>query len=125
ISSAERSLIAMLGQDRLAGRRFVDVGCGSGLFSLAARRLGSTVLSFDYDPASVTATRWVKQRFHPGDDGWEIRAGSVLDRDFLASIGTFDVVYAWGVLHHTGAMFEAMGNVVPLVKRGGLIYVSI
>jgi 2-polyprenyl-6-hydroxyphenyl methylase/3-demethylubiquinone-9 3-methyltransferase len=49
----------------------------------------------------------------------------VLDADYLATLGRFDVVYSWGVLHHTGSMWEAMRNVVPLVKPGGQLFIAL
>ena len=125
IAEAERSLQTMLGVSALAGCRFLDVGSGSGLFSLAARRLGAVVHSFDYDPASVACTRELRRRYFPDDAGWVVEEGSVLDPAFLATLGQHDIVYSWGVLHHTGRMWEALGNVAPLVVPGGQLFVSI
>jgi len=102
ILEAERSLREMLELPSLAGLSFLDVGCGSGLFSLAARRLGARVHSFDYDPASAACAAELRRRYFPGDDTWTVEEGSVLDPPFLASLGTFDVVYSWGVLHQAG-----------------------
>lgn len=56
IIKAERSLKQMLCIDNLEGKSFIDIGSGSGLFSLAARRLGARVYSFDSDPQSVACT---------------------------------------------------------------------
>ena len=121
IARAEASLLAMLKEPTLGGRRFLDIGSGSGLFSLAARRLGATVHSFDLDPESVRCALELRRRYCPGDDGWRIEQGSALDREYLASLGTFDVVYSWGVLHHTGRMYEALANAaVPVASRGKL-----
>jgi 2-polyprenyl-6-hydroxyphenyl methylase/3-demethylubiquinone-9 3-methyltransferase len=125
IATAEDSLRSMLRMKDLRGQRFVDVGCGSGIFSLAARRLGASVFSFDFDTQSVACAKELRRRYFPDDDKWEIVEGSVLDLDFLHYLGKFDVVYSWGVLHHTGAMWSAMENVCPLVADDGHLFVSI
>lgn len=125
IVEAEKSLKTLLEVDSLEGKSFLDVGSGSGLFSLAARRLGARVHSLDYDPQSVACTRELKLRYFPNDGQWIIDEGSVLDEKYLNALGTFDIVYSWGVLHHTGAMWTAMENIAPLVARGGKLYIAI
>src|SRR5215471_7732319 len=97
IAEAEQSLRRLLRCDTLAGKRFLDAGSGSGLFSLAARRLGAEVHSFDFDPQSVACTQELRRRFFPQDALWRVEAASVLDQAYLQSLGTFDVVYSWGV----------------------------
>src|SRR6266851_2362993 len=114
LEAAKASLVKMLGD--LHGCSFLDVGSGSGLFSLAAAQLGALVRSFDYDPDSVECTRLLKERFAPEQSDWLIEQGSVLDGGFLRTLPQFDVVYAWGVLHHTGDMWTALNNVTSLVK---------
>lgn len=125
ISRAEESLQQMLEVESLSNRSFLDIGSGSGLFSLAARRLGARVYSFDYDPQSVSCTSELRQRYFPDDDCWAVGEGSVLDEDYLRSLGTFDVVYSWGVLHHTGQMWQALENVRLPVAAGGKLFISI
>lgn len=125
IEEAKKSLKEMLAVESLAGKTFLDAGSGSGLFSLAARMLGATVYSFDYDPQSVACTKELKQRYFAEDKDWIVAQGSVLDKDYLSSLGQYDVVYSWGVLHHTGAMWEALSNVAPLVARGGQLFIAI
>lgn len=125
IAAAEQALCDLLQVDTLAGLRFLDVGCGSGLSSLAARRLGARVHSFDFDADSVSATRKLKERFAPDDGDWRVEQGSATDADYIASLGTWDVVYSWGVLHHTGAMWKAISLVSDRVATGGLLALAI
>jgi SAM-dependent methyltransferase len=125
IEQAEQSLGEMLGVKSLAGASFLDIGSGSGLFSLAARRMGARVHSFDYDPKSVGCTQELRRRYFPDDSNWMVERGSALDEAYVRSLGTFDVVYSWGVLHHTGSMWEALGNAALPAKVGGKLFIAI
>src|ERR1700722_7504048 len=125
IAEIENSLRWLLGRDRLDGMRFLDVGSGSGLSSLGARRLGAKVVSFDFDPKSVECTQMLRHRLFPNDPDWRVEQGSILDRDYLDGLGQFDVVYSWGVLHHTGAMHTAIENAARLVAPGGTFAIAL
>jgi len=125
IAIAEQSLKEMLEVDDLHGKRFLDIGSGSGLFSLAARRLGAYVHSFEYDPQAVACTAELRRRYFADDGRWTIEEGSALDTTYLASLGTFDIVYSWGVLHHTDALWQALENASLPVTPGGRLFISI
>lgn len=125
IERAEASLVRMLGPDAFHAHSFLDIGSGSGLFSLAARRLGARVCSVDFDPQSVACAIELRRRYFRDDLEWRVEEGSALDPDYLESLGRFDVVYSWGVLHHTGAMWSALANAAIPVASNGLLFVSI
>ena len=125
VTIAEQSLVNFLGFSDLKGKSFLDIGCGSGLFSYAAMKLGAErIVSFDLDEFSVQCCRYLHDRAQQPSH-WEIRQGSILDKDLLSGLGKFDIVYAWGVLHHTGKMWEAVGNAAALVKPEGYYYLAL
>jgi 2-polyprenyl-3-methyl-5-hydroxy-6-metoxy-1,4-benzoquinol methylase len=125
IEEATESLLKFCGKDCIKDKTFLDIGCGSGLFSLAALRLGAKkVLSMDIDEDSVSCSKNLKQMI--GDpDNWEVLKGSVLDEAFMDDLGKFDFVYSWGVLHHTGAMWKAIDNAIAKVDNNGSLYLAI
>lgn len=125
IAEAIASLKRTLGVQSLVGQRFLDIGCGSGLFSLAAQRLGAEVVSIDYDEDSVACTEELRRRFGSDAKVWEIRQGSVLDPSLMESLGRADVVYSWGVLHHTGDMDRAIEIVAERTKLNGTYCLAI
>jgi SAM-dependent methyltransferase len=124
IEQSTRAVRTLVARD-LQGKTFIDIGSGSGLSSLAARRLGARVHSFDYDHRSVACTQELRRRYFPQDQTWSVDKGSVLDKGYLATLGQFDVVYSWGVLHHTGKMWVAIENAAGLVRAGGLFIIGI
>jgi 2-polyprenyl-6-hydroxyphenyl methylase/3-demethylubiquinone-9 3-methyltransferase len=125
IQMAEQSLREALECQDLRGKTFLDMGSGSGLFSLAARRLGAIVRSADVDPDSVACTMELRRRYFPDDPAWIVEHGSALDEAYVTSLGRFDVVYSWGVLHHTGDMWRAIDLVQRCVAPGGQFFIAI
>lgn len=102
----------------LCGKRFLDVGCGSGIHALAALRLGAAeVVAIDRDPDSVATTRKMLET-HAAGKSWRVLERSIFDLD-SSTAGNFDVVYSWGVLHHTGDMYRALRIAATLVVPGG------
>lgn len=126
VTIAEQSLQKALEGWDTNTKTFLDIGCGSGLFSLAARRLGfKKVLSFDYDQDSVEVTTQLKDHWLVNGDNWVVTHGSVLDLDYMNCIGKFSMVYSWGVLHHTGDMWTALENAINAVEPEGRLYIAI
>ena len=119
LREAERGLVRLLGSESLHGRSLLDIGCGSGLHAAAAGKLGAArVVAVDIDAQSVATAQALLARETP-QLAADIRHASVFDLD-PALIGPFDVVYSWGVLHHTGAMYDAVRRAAQLVAPGGL-----
>lgn len=126
IDIAKQSLVDFLGgEDKIRGKTFIDIGCGSGLFSLAAYLLGAKqVLSIDVDDASVACATLLRKR-EGNPARWQITQGSILDADFLQTIARHEIVYSWGVLHHTGDMYRAIEAAASLVAPAGVFYLAI
>lgn len=125
VQQAMLSIKNSLHHRELSGKTFLDVGSGSGLMSLAARKLGMHVVSFDYDSGSVACTNTLRETYFAGDRAWIVYQGSVLDKSFLSSLGAFDFVYSWGVLHHTGCVWTAIDNLLSLVSDKGSVVIAL
>ena len=126
IASAVQSLRDLLALDSLRGRTFLDIGCGSGLFSLAACRLeADRVIGFDFDADSVRTSQWLREREKVPEHRWCIAQGSVLDEGFMAKLPQVAILYSWGVLHHTGRMWDAIDAAAAKVAPGGRFAISI
>lgn len=111
-------------------KTFIDVGCGSGLFSLSAILLGcKKVISFDIQDESIEATNILKNKFKHlinKNTEWQIFKGDILDMKLIEKLkNKADILYSWGVLHHTGDMWKAILNACNIVKPNGYFILAI
>lgn len=125
IAEAQESLSRLLGRKDFDGLSFLDIGCGSGLFSLAARKMGAWVRSFDFDSDSVSCAQALRELYCPDDPHWIVERGSILDAGYTGGLDKFDIVYSWGVLHHTGAMWTAVDRAAGLAAPSGILAVAL
>ncbi|HVE89053.1 MAG TPA: class I SAM-dependent methyltransferase [Burkholderiaceae bacterium] len=122
---AKKRILNFINRKSLDGVDFLDIGCGSGLSSLAAWQAGARrVHSFDYDTESVAATRTLWETAGKPSN-WTIERGDVLDANYIAGLGKWSFVYSWGVLHHTGALWQAVENAQSTVADDGQFYIAL
>ncbi|MCA3421657.1 MAG: class I SAM-dependent methyltransferase [Roseomonas sp.] len=122
IEEAVAGMARLLPREEVRGRTVLDIGCGSGLHSLAALRLGAArVHAIDLDRFSVETARDLLGR-HAAGEAWTVEERSVFD---MSGLPQYDIVYSWGVLHHTGAMRRAIGEAVARVVPGGLLCLAL
>lgn len=125
INKAAEDINLWLETDDLSGKQVIDIGSGSGIHSYVFYTMhAKELISFDYDEDSVEATKKVWQKAG-SPSNWKTMQGSILDIEFIKYLGMFDIVYSWGVLHHTGEMWKAIENAITLVKPGGIFWISI
>jgi 2-polyprenyl-6-hydroxyphenyl methylase/3-demethylubiquinone-9 3-methyltransferase len=109
--------------DGIGGKTFLDIGCGSGIHALAALQMGAaSVAAVDIDEISVRTTQALLAKHAPGAN-WTASVKSVFD--LSPGLGTFDIVYSWGVLHHTGDMWRAIETAAKMVAPNGLYAIAI
>ena len=124
IAESERGLRKLFSHEELAGRRMLDIGCGSGLSMLSALRLGvAQVDGFDLDPKSTETARMLLSRHCP-DHRWTVQQGSILSLRPDAP-ADYDLVYSRGVLHHTGDIWGAITKACSLVAPRGLLCIAV
>ncbi len=118
VDISRKHMLEVLGKGDLRGLYFLDVGCGSGLHSLAALRAGAErIVGFDYDQNSVDTS--LRVRSHVGNPpNWTVRQGSILDAQFIAELEPADIVYAWGVLLSpaVGAVLMSASTVIVAIN---------
>ena len=125
IGLAKKDIITFANLKNLKNKTFIDIGCGSGLSSLVARKIGAEVFSLDVDQNSIDCTKFLKSKFFKNDSKWKIKKLSILNSKNIKNIKKHDYVYSWGVLHHTGNLNLALKNTELLCKKNGVIHLAL
>ena len=108
LEDAERDIDYWIGTPALRGKSVIDIGSGSGIHSSRFVKMGAArVVSLDIDVHSLEATRRMWRLFGEPSN-WTVLHGSILDRKVVEDLGTFDIVYSWGVLHHTNEVISKL-----------------
>ncbi len=125
IKEATKDILHWLSHKQIEGKHIIDIGCGSGLNALCFSRLNpKEIVAFDVDEKCIEATEWLMSK-HDHPNNITLKQGSILDNKFVRSLGKFDIVYSWGVLHHTGQMWQAIEAANSMVKKRGLLWMAL
>jgi 2-polyprenyl-3-methyl-5-hydroxy-6-metoxy-1,4-benzoquinol methylase len=100
--------------DDLHGRRVLEIGCGMGLHSLELARRGAEVHAVDLTETAVEATRARMKEFEVEADVRQADAESLPYDD-----RTFDLVWSWGVIHHSARTARVVREIARVTKPGG------
>jgi len=124
LSEAKKSLELLIGKDKIHNKKIFDLGCGSGIFSIALHQLkAKEVIGIDISKESIQTSLENKERFAP-ESNIKFLHESIFDED-IKKLGKFDLVYSWGVLHHTGDMWKAIQISSKLIKKNGLLILAL
>ena len=100
------------------GKRVLDAGSGNGRWSATFCELGAQVTAFDISEHGVAET----QRECAGHPA-KIFRHSVLEP--IPTEETYDLVWSYGVLHHTGDTYRGFQNLVPKVAPRGHLFLML
>ncbi|MGI9383010.1 MAG: methyltransferase domain-containing protein [Methyloligellaceae bacterium] len=124
MAGSVEGLLRLIPKGEIVGRSLIDIGCGSGIHSVAAAKLGAAqIYAIDFDPRSVAAARTLLEKHVPNAE-WRVESRDVFGLE-PTSDGRFDVVYSWGVLHHTGDVNTALERAAAMTAEGGLFVFSL
>jgi ubiquinone/menaquinone biosynthesis C-methylase UbiE len=98
----------------VAGKDVLEVGCGSGIAVQLFAEAGANVTAIDLTPWAVETTRARLDAF--GLDGEVLEADG---ENLPFAEASFDLVFSWGVIHHTSDMSRALSELVRVCRPGG------
>ena len=113
---AEPHILDFAGFHLWRGKRVLEIGCGIGTDGEQFARHGAHYVGIDISDASLNLAR---ERFRVLELPGEFHQGSVTDLEFLQSLGEFDLVYSYGVLHHFPGMGSHLYNIANILSSGG------
>ena len=106
--------------DALAGSDVLEVGCGSGIAAQMLAEAGATLTAVDLTPWAVETTRARLDAFGLDAEVFEAD-GEALPFDDAS----FDLVFSWGVIHHSSDMDRALRELVRVCRPGGTLVLMV
>jgi len=109
-------------EEEVRGRTVLDAGCGTGIFSIIFANKGAAkVMGIDISPGSLMTAESLRKKFNL--QNVEFQKQDMLELPFGDE--TFDIIWAWGTVHHTTAPFKAISELVRVLKRGGSFLLAV
>lgn len=109
-----------LGFNRYPGRRVLEVGFGLGTDLMQFARAGSEVYGIDLVPRHIELARRRFRAFH-----MRARLARADVECLPYASESFDVVYSFGVLHHTPDMRAALREIYRVLRTGGVLIMAV
>jgi SAM-dependent methyltransferase len=106
--------------DRWKGRRVLEIGCGIGTDTMNFARAGAQVTAVDLSGASLEVAKQRAAVFGLSDRVRFLQADAERLTELLPG-ETFDLVYSFGVIHHSPHPERIIGQIGRLLKPGGTL----
>jgi ubiquinone/menaquinone biosynthesis C-methylase UbiE len=108
--------------EEVQGKSILDAGCGTGIFSIIFANKGADqVTGIDISEGSLHTAQSLKEKF--GLKNAEFEKQDMLALPFPDR--SFDIVWAWGTVHHTTDPFKAIDELIRVLKPSGSILLAI
>jgi ubiquinone/menaquinone biosynthesis C-methylase UbiE len=122
LEASEKHWRLFYSPEEVRGKSVLDAGCGTGIFSIVFARNGAgRVTGIDISPGSLETARTLKAKF--GLDNAEFRLQDMLRLPFADN--SFDIVWAWGTVHHTTDPFRAISELIRVLRPGGSLFLAV
>lgn len=120
--ASEKHWAMFYSPEEVQGMAVLDAGCGTGIFSaIFARNGAGRVVGIDISPGSLETARGLKEKFNLANVSFERQ--DMLQLPFAD--GTFDIVWAWGTVHHTTDPLRAISELARVLRPGGSIFLAV
>ena len=111
-------------RDWFPGRMVLDAGCGNGRWTIGLLKLGCNVCAVDASDAALDHLRATVEELCTPEERTRLEVAQVnlLELPTHLRARSFDLVFTFGVLHHTGDTRRALRNVAALVGPDGMLF---
>jgi len=122
LSASKRHWNTFFQAPGVKGKRVLDAGCGPGVFSLIfAQKEASCVIGVDISQESLKAAQRLRKSSR-------LRAIELIRNDVLSLCfknESFDIVWAWGTVHHTTDPYQGLSELIRVLRPGGSLLLAV